>query len=650
MANISKRILSGIICVTLLFALLCMGGCSDYKDDSKQVLEKLNVAAVLTKSGDMNVTETWKVNLENRDKAYRNIYKTFPIDMTQFDSVTNLSVHDDDYNKDYTFTSDIDPQNPPSDLENACYLYNNGTAIEIGLFMPRIDEGVRTFTFRYTVKNCVNVYNDVGVFYYKFLSTDFTLPVANMNATIQFPPTSDKLDVSAWLHCTAKSFLTVDSGSQISITASEIPAGTQLETRLCVPKAAFSDSKRTHSDTILPAISAQEQKWADDYQAELQRRYILGIVDAIAGGVIVLAGILLCVLAKRKSKRYAVEAPEYTHDIPPGNSPAGIAHLFYYYSGGITEKIKGNLFSSTLLQLARKGYVQFENQNENEEDVTVMLTVKAKTANVTDLSEGEQTFLEMISAVANHYGGSFTMRQFESYAKQSYKFIDKTVNLFLTRSKGEIGLRGYYEKKNKFSSNILGIGFALALIGFVALVFSRLTLVYIPAGALAAGILMIIGGSGKARLSKAGEYDYKVWHGLKKYMLEFSRMKEYGVPQLELWEEYLVYATMMGISKQVCDQLRMVYPQVNDKSYMDTYWGNSYLYYMFGYHYGGFGGIGSYDLGAMLSNRISTISQSATVLAHPPSSSSGGGFGGGGFGGGGFSGGGGGFGGGGGVR
>ncbi|HEX3037585.1 MAG TPA: DUF2207 domain-containing protein [Oscillospiraceae bacterium] len=649
MAKIKKQILSGAVCLALLFAMLCIGGCStNYIGDSKQVLERLNVTAELTKNGDMNVAETWKVNLEDRDKAYRNIYKTFSLDANQFDGITNLSVYDEDSKQNYTYTENVDPENPPSDLENACYLYNNGKDIEMGLFMPRIDEGERTFTFHYTVKNCVNVYHDVGVFYYKFLSSAFTMPVTSMNATIKFPAGSSKSDIRAWLHCTAKSNLTIDSGNQISITASEIPAETQLETRLCVPQAAFSGSKRTHTETILPAISEQEQKWANDYQAELYRKYILGIIDAAVGAVIVIMGILLCILAKRKNKHYPVDAPEYTHDIPKGNSPAGIANLFYYYHGGISQSNKGNLFSATLLQLARKGYVQFE--SKNKKDFSVLLTVKAKTANITDLSEGEQTFLELISATANQFGGSFTMNQFEQYAKERYKYIDTEMNKFLTRSKGEIGLRGYFEKKNKFSSNVFGIGSLLAIVGFVVLMFSKLTLVYIPAGALIAGILMLIGGSGKARLSKVGEYDYQVWQGLKKYMLEFSRLKEYGVPQLELWEEYLVYATMMGISKQVCDQLKLVYPQINDEAYMNTYWGNSYLYFMLGSYYGGFGGIGGNDLGSMLSSRMNTISESATTLAHPPSSSSGGGFGGGGFGGGGFSGGGGGFGGGGGVR
>jgi len=177
------------------------------------------------------------------------------------------------------------------------------------------------------------------------------------------------------------------------------------------------------------------------------------------------------------------------------------------------------------------------------------------------------------------------------------------------------------------------------------------TLVYVPVAMIISGILLIIAGSVKQKLSVKGEVDYGTWHGLKKYMLEFSRLNEYGVPQLELWEEYLVYATMMGISKKVCSELKLVYPELNDNTYLETNYSSSYMYYMFGNHMGyhDFGNAGT-DFGSALSSTISDISGAATRLAHPPSSGSGGGFGGGGggLGGGGFGGGGGGFGGGGG--
>ena len=60
---------------------------TDYRGDSKQVLDNLNIQATVTENGDMTVKETWQITLENRDQAYRNIYKTIELPSNQVDSL-----------------------------------------------------------------------------------------------------------------------------------------------------------------------------------------------------------------------------------------------------------------------------------------------------------------------------------------------------------------------------------------------------------------------------------------------------------------------------------------------------------------------------------------------------------------------------------
>jgi uncharacterized membrane protein len=67
--------------------------------------------------------------------------------------------------------------------------------------------------------------------------------------------------------------------------------------------------------------------------------------------------------------------------------------------------------------------------------------------------------------------------------------------------------------------------------------------------------------------------------GLKRYMEDFSLIKEKEVPELILWEKYLVYATAFGISEKVLKQLKVVYPQMLDEGYMNSH-GYTYMYLM----------------------------------------------------------------------
>lgn len=640
-----------IVLALALSLFCCISGCSsDYTDGSLQTLDKMDISANLLSSGDMKVTETWVVNLQNRDKVYRNIYRTFPADSTKIDGITDFSVTDNDQNLQYSYIGDIDPENVSSDrYQNCCYIHQTSDNIELGWFMPSIEQGVRSFTFTYTVKNIVQVYSDTAVLYNFFLPDNFSLPVQSLNGTIHFPQGAQKSSVFAWLHTDiAASSLSIDSANQVSFTAQNIPSNTSVEVRLCTPPELFAASDRRTDTSQLASIQSQEAQWAQAYEEkkaeEARRQYILGLIDVFGGVLLVLTSLLIFFRLKSKNKRVHVTVPEYTREIPGGNSPAGIANLFYYYSGGVTQKVKQNMFSATFLSLAHKGYLRLDVMDQ---EIQVTLTPERKKM---PLTESEQVFFDIIEPAAEVYGSSMSMKQFKTYAESHAKKLDFEISDFIRSSKAEIAGRGYYKLKAAGMAAAAGFGSLLILAALLIMVFgfaSGTYMVYLPLGGLIAGTLLISAGARKQPLSEAGETDHAVWHGLKKYMLDFSRMTEYGVPELTLWEEYLVYATMMGISEKVCEQLKLVYPSLSDSNYIDTNFRGSFLYYYFLTNSMGrnIGPAAPFNLGSSIGSAMSGISTAATRLAHPVSTGSAGG---GGFGGGGFSGGGGGFGGGGG--
>jgi len=141
------------------------------------------------------------------------------------------------------------------------------------------------------------------------------------------------------------------------------------------------------------------------------------------------------------------------------------------------------------------------------------------------------------------------------------------------------------------------------------------------------------------------------WRAFRKFLLHFSSMDRSTVPSLIIWEHYLVYAVVLGVAKQVIDQLAIVFPKPEiDPTFNQTSWST-------------FGAAHSlaaiYSMNRMTTSLNRTINgarrtASSTIAASRSSSSSrssggfssGSGFGGGGFsggGGGGFGGGGGGF-------
>ncbi|QAT49801.1 DUF2207 domain-containing protein [Caproiciproducens sp. NJN-50] len=642
-----------ILFTAMLFSMIPLSGCSDYGQHSKQVLDQLNISAVLMENGDMTVSETWKVDLKDRNRPYRNLYRSFPMDAEKADDITDLTVYDEDRRISYSFAGDVDPESVSGDeMQDRCYLHRSGQDVEIGWFMPALKRGVRTFTFSYRLKNIVSVYADTAVLYNYFLSNNFSMPITSLSGTVRFPSGGLKDNVNAWLHTDVSSNLSIDSADQIGFRASSIPAGHSVEVRLCMPPQLFPSSGKISSQSVLSGIQKEEQQWADEYAQKLHREFVLGILDAVSAVLVIILSLYFFFRLRKKNRRYPVTVPEYTREIPPGNSPGGIANLYYFYSG-LREKEKNRMFSATLLSLARKGLVRFESSGDR---LSVILTGDSDGK---ELTESEKVFFELIFTVGEESENSFTMKEFEEYAQQHGSYVSSKMEDFLAAAKREISKRGYYEARPILFSTSKWVGALLVFLAaavFLSTSFLNALLVYLPLSLLISGALLWVGGSAKMKLSERGEYEYGVWHGLKKYMVEFSRMKEYGVPQLELWEEYLVYATMMGVSGEVCKQLRMAYPQLGEAAFRDQYFTGSYLYFMFGprIYWGGLAPArGTFDFGAALGSSFQQIGSAATRLSNPAMNGGGkfggfGGFGGGGLGGGGFSGGGGGFGGGGG--
>ena len=71
--------------------------------------------------------------------------------------------------------------------------------------------------------------------------------------------------------------------------------------------------------------------------------------------------------------------------------------------------------------------------------------------------------------------------------------------------------------------------------------------------------------------TQEGIDEIEKWKGLKKYMEEFSLLNEREVPEIAIWEKFLVYATAFGIADKVLKQIKIVYPDIENNINVNTY-------------------------------------------------------------------------------
>ena len=277
---------------------------------------------------------------------------------------------------------------------------------------------------------------------------------------------------------------------------------------------------------------------------------------------------------------------DYLRDFPSNLSPMEVNYL-------VNMKDNKNIISSGIMELIRKKVIKYEITKKLKDYVL------KKTNTKKELTTLEEKFIEILFK-SNE---SITMNKYFSIKKEKYdQLLDKIENNL--EEKGYInpnkkntskGKDTSWKEKFKITSTIIILCVLVALVQPKALLLIPIVLfIVIPKkditiNAMIIIISLILGIKIisecqlyryaalfnlvviiistviiKRRLkqrnrviSDKGREEVSKWETLKRFMLDFSRMQEKELPEVTLWEKYLVYATALGIGKNVSKALSL---------------------------------------------------------------------------------------------
>src|SRR5665811_1649313 len=72
------------------------------------------------------------------------------------------------------------------------------------------------------------------------------------------------------------------------------------------------------------------------------------------------------------------------------------------------------------------------------------------------------------------------------------------------------------------------------------------------------GFAVIVYGAILRKKTQTGVNEYTKWKAFKRFLLDFSNMKDYEIPSIVVWEHYLVYAISLGVADKVISKLKLV--------------------------------------------------------------------------------------------
>ena len=491
------------------------------------------------------------------------------------------------------------------------------------------DNSTTAFLVKYTLKDVGIAHNDCIEINWNFFSTAFRDDVEDLQIRVNYPIKMNREDFSWWFHgpLTGSSDIVDVSANYTSVLAKvkNLDAGTAVDFRTLVPKNGFNESlfSKTNNDDVKESIIESEDARVakDNALRKKYKAYFYTIEGLSIGYYVLLIGLWIYVYKKYDKERKPKFVGEYNREFIDDYNVEVIDYL-------MNNTITPNAMSASLMNLIYKKNVSVEKLPEQKNNYKFTLI------NRDNLNDTENCLVDFLFTTV---GGNneFTTKELKSYASST-----KTCNTFMssyTKWKNKViedgKNQGFFDKL----PGRYGYGFFMLFLAFI-IYFASIVLnvdTFIVNTLIFVAIIFIVYIGTIKRKSEKGIEHYTRWKAFKKFLNDFGTFDTKELPEIILWERYLVYATIFGLAKKVQKDMNV---KIKEIELTDTYYGNNYIF------------INDFDMTNVISsslneafrgaqttiNREMASSSSGSFGGHGGGFSSGGGFGGGGRSGGGF--------------
>ena len=578
-----KGFLKKVIVIAIIsIILLCLGGIPEIA----QVIDKLDYDVTLNENGSATITETWDMYISRTNT----LFKTFQRESYKYKDITDVTVKDLKTNKNLNKINE-----EMYHVTKDCYyaLKNKRGQFEIawGIGMDK-KIGKRKFQIQYTVNDVVADYYDLQEFYWKFIGEGQNeIPVKKITGRVRLPKDVKNIEnIKIWGHGPLNGEINKVSKNKVEFKTKNLKPGQMFEVRVITTDKMFKCSdKKISKFNYLKQILKEEQKWANESNNKRQvKKTFIGICLGI---YVILIIVYIFKIKKYKNikneKNKRAKKIDYYRDIPrQGNSTPAEANYLYKFNKErlSTKEVQNTSVSATILDLCLKKIIGLRVDG----DKVYIRILK----NPENLKEDELEIYKLLKEVGKNKE-EFEIEEINDYANKEYKKYSDHINKLVNSTRNNLykmklidkanekryNKYSYAESKEIIVRNIFEWILVFLLVSLIPL-FNIMVIRKLGVGYFNFSIKWIIilapiifaklyiwklqlEISNKiAVLTEEGAEEKEKWKGLKRYMENFSLIEEREIPELALWEEYLVYATAFGIADKVIEQMKALYPKV----------------------------------------------------------------------------------------
>ncbi len=626
---------------TLFFIMLFLPFTVMAKDEG---ISNYFVEANVMSNGDLQVKELFV--LEGEFNGYERIIKYRNFNAPKFDSNTSSFEESDIYNGSNIELIQVKAIETNNNIDFD-YLYKDGDefvetlssssgmygqyvvteafeGVKYKIYNPST-AGKRGFYIEYIIKDLAVVHNDVAEIYWNLFTDEQLENIKNFEMIVNIP--NNENEVRVWGHGPLNGETDIVDKNKLLYKVKELPSSTPIDIRFVFDKNVINKSTKLTNISAIDKILKVENQRADEAniireqakKTENKKRRLSIVFDILKIAWIGGLGYIIYDAYHKHDKEYQTNfKTKYFRDFPATYGPYCVGYL-------MNKKIGPKEFSATILDLIERKHIKYKNLKKKEYQLI------KNTDEIDDpLTESEKAVMKMLfKGIGTN--DKVTIRAINNYAKSHYQTFLNDYEDWKAVAINEAEEENFYEEKAnvkiKFSTySIIGL-----IITFMTLSYSVVPIISILVIILS--VISLIYFVSINKRTKEGQEQYVRWMGLKKFINDFGKFETRDLPQIHLWEKYLVYAVVFGSAKKLAKDMEIKFNEMPNTSY-------TFGDYMFDVAHIRMINNLNYTINQGVSNAVSTALSTKTISESK--TSSGGGFGGGFSGGGGFGGGGGG--------
>lgn len=249
---------------------------------------------------------------------------------------------------------------------------------------------------------------------------------------------------------------------------------------------------------------------------------------------------------------------KYYRDFPSQDNPYVLEYL-------MKRKTTNLSISATILSLITKKVIKIKESPQDKKNIELILINNNYSG-----TNAENKIIQILFNIVGKNNSCYldTLKRFGKLESRA-RILSSEINAFRSCVKSEVYNMGYFYTNtyNILVKILLGIIY-FASIGMVPGIFKGLStgiLKYLGLITLITIVYYIIISKDKNRTPE-GKLEYSKWLAHKRFLKHFSMLKQRDLPEIELWEKYLVTATVLGCADKVQETMKMY---INDYSSSD---------------------------------------------------------------------------------